>query len=190
VTALRAPRPGRVAVEVDGAPWRTLPLEVVVRAGLERDRELDRPRLRLLRRELRRHEALAAAGRVLRHRDHSARGLDEKLAVRNVAPAERAAALETLARAGLVDDTRFAVARAQSLAERGWGDEAVRAELERQGITLEATDEAVKALEPERDRALQIAARRGREPATARYLAAQGFDADAIEAALGGPIAD
>ena len=34
VTALRAGRRARVAVEVDGAPWRTFPLAVVTRAGL------------------------------------------------------------------------------------------------------------------------------------------------------------
>ena len=61
VTALRAPRPGAVDVELDGARWRTLPLEVVVRTGLQVGEELDRPRLRLLRRELRRHEAITAA---------------------------------------------------------------------------------------------------------------------------------
>src|SRR5438045_155835 len=79
VTALRAPRPGRVVVELDGVAWRTLPLDVVVRSGLRVGEELDRPRLRLLRRELRRHEALEAAARALRHRDHSVRALDEKL---------------------------------------------------------------------------------------------------------------
>ena len=34
VTALRDDRRGRVAVELDGAPWRVLPLDVVARAGI------------------------------------------------------------------------------------------------------------------------------------------------------------
>src|SRR5438874_4992727 len=120
ITALRAPKPGRVAVELDGARWRTLPLEVVVRAGLRTGEELDRPRLRLLRRELRRHEAIAAATAALRHRDHSARSLEQKLERRGIAPAERKTALDTLGRAGLVDDACFASARARTLAGRGW----------------------------------------------------------------------
>ena len=33
VTGLREDRRGRVAVELDGSPWRTLPADVVVRAG-------------------------------------------------------------------------------------------------------------------------------------------------------------
>ena len=190
VTALRALRPGRVAVELDGAAWRTLPLEVVMRAGLKVDDELDRPRLRDLARELRRHDALAVAGRILKHRDHSAHGLEQKLAARDVSPAERARALDTLGRAGVVDDARFASARARGLAERGWGDAAVRAELEGQGVAGEWIEAAVAALDPERDRACRIAGRRGAGPATARYLAAHGFDEDAIEAALGRGIAD
>ena len=181
ITALRAPRPGRVAVELDGAPWRTLPLEVVVRVGLLVEEELDRPRLRLLRRELRRHETLAAAGRVLRHRDHSARELDRKLAHRGASAAERVSALETLERAGLVDDVRFAAERARILAERGWGDAAVRADLERQGVAAEVVAEAIQALEPERERAARLAARRGGGVRAARWLAARGFDADALE---------
>ena len=65
VTRLRDARSGRVAVELDGAPWRTLPVDVVARAGLTEGRALDRPALRLLRQELRRAEALTVAGRGL-----------------------------------------------------------------------------------------------------------------------------
>jgi SOS response regulatory protein OraA/RecX len=147
VTALRAPKPGRVAVELDGARWRTLPLEVVVRAGLSVGEELDRPRLRLLRRELRRHEAIVAATGALRHRDHSARSLEQKLERGGVAPAERAATLDTLGRAGLLDDARFASDRARTLAGRGWGDAAIRADLERQGLDGEPVAEAIAALD-------------------------------------------
>ena len=34
VSALRAEPRGRVAVELDGASWRVLPAEAVIRAGL------------------------------------------------------------------------------------------------------------------------------------------------------------
>jgi SOS response regulatory protein OraA/RecX len=181
VTALRAPRPDAVEVELDGARWRTLPLEVVVRTGLQVGEELDRPRLRLLRRELRRHEAITAATAALRHRDHSVRTLDERLERRGVAPAEREAALETLERAGLVDDARFAGGRACTLAERGWGDAAIRADLERQGLAGSAVAEALEALKPELERAREHGARRGGGPRAARWLASRGFDAEALE---------
>src|SRR4051794_19625280 len=68
VTALRPARPGRVLVELDGEAWRTVSLEVAARSGLELGLELDRTRLRTLRRELRRAEALDAGARALARR--------------------------------------------------------------------------------------------------------------------------
>jgi regulatory protein len=173
-----------VAVELDGAPWRTLPLEVVACAGLRVGEELDRPRLRLLRRELRRYETLSAAARALRNRDHSVRELGEKLERRGASAAERRGALETLERAGLVDDGRFADARAHALAARGWGDAAIRQDLERRGIPEELVESAVASLEPERYRAAAHAARRGGGARAARWLASRGFDEDALDAAI------
>ena len=64
VTRLREDRRGRVAVELDGAPWRVLPVDVVARAGLSEGRTLDRETLRTVRRELRRVEAIGNRVRV------------------------------------------------------------------------------------------------------------------------------
>jgi regulatory protein len=190
VTALRARGPGRVAVELDGAPWRNLPVDVVARVGLAVGEQLDRPRLRALRLELRRHEALAVAAGALRHRDLSRRALDARLARRSVAPAERGRALQVLERAGIVDDARFAEARAGTLAERGWGDAAIRADLERQELSDELIRSSLGALVPEAERARALVARRGGGVATARWLARKGFGEDAIEAAVDLAIAD
>ncbi|HVN61251.1 MAG TPA: RecX family transcriptional regulator [Gaiellaceae bacterium] len=190
VTALRSRRPGRVAVELDGAPWRVLPSDVAVTAGLAVGERLDRARLRDLRRELRRHEALAAAAGTLRHRDLSSRALEARLARRSVRPPERAEALQILERAGVVDDTRFGAGRARALAERGWGDAAIRDDLERQAVPDELIGPALEALAPETDRARALVLRRGGGQATARWLARKGFGEDAIESATASPIAD
>lgn len=180
VTALHADPRGRVAVELDGAPWRELPMEVVVRAGIAEGTVLDRPALRLVRRELRRAEALRVAGRALRHRDLSRRRLAERL--EGVVPAAAAAeSLAVLERAGVVDDARVARLRAESLAARGYGDEAIRHRLRAEGLP----DESVRDLEPETERAKPLIERRGEGPRTARYLASRGFGQEAIEAALG-----
>ena len=188
ITALREDRRGRVAVDLDGAPWRTLPLDVVVRAGLSEGRSLDRPALRLLRRELRRAEALAIAGGALARRDLSRRRVAERLDGR-VPPAAAAEALETLTRAGVVDDARFARTRAEALAGRGYGDLAIRHDLEAQGVAGEAVQEALDALAPERERARRVVARRGAGPGTARYLAGKGFGEEVLELAAGSPFA-
>lgn len=190
ITALRSRPPGRVSVELDGAPWRVLPVDVAVSVGLAVGERLDRARLRALRRELRRHEALATAAGALRHRDLSKQALDARLARRSVAPLERAETLQVLERAGIVDDARFGATRARILAERGWGDAAIRADLEQQAVSGDLIGPALEALVPEAERAQALMVRRGRGVATARWLARKGFGDDAIEAAAGPGIAD
>jgi regulatory protein len=189
VTGLRDDRRGRVAVELDGTPWRTLPVDVVARAGLVEGRALDRPALRQLRRELRRAEALTVAGRALRRQDLSERGIAERLARASVAPAAMEESLAVLARAGLVDDARFARTRAASLAERGYGDAAIRHDLERQGVASEPIQQALESLEAEAERARRLVERRRPGARTARYLAAKGFGEQAVEAAAGADFA-
>ena len=185
VTALRDDRRGRVAVELDGAPWRVLPVDVVVRASLAEGRSLDRAALRLLRRELRRAEALHVAGRALRHSDLSRRRLAERLERAAVPPAAAAESLAALERAGAVDDTRVARVRAHALADRGYGDEAIRHRLLTEGLAEGLVGEALAELPGEAERAAPLIARRGAGPRTARYLASRGFGEEALEAALG-----
>lgn len=189
VTRLAARQRGRVAVELDGTPWRTLPVDVVARAGLAEGLALDRPALRVLRHELRRAEALTVAARALRRQDLSRRGIVERLARASVAPAVRQESLEVLSRAGLVDDARFAGTRAARLAERGYGDAAIRHDLERQGIGSEPIQQALDGLEAEAERARRLVERRGRGVRTARYLATKGFGEEALEAAAGADFA-
>jgi SOS response regulatory protein OraA/RecX len=189
VTAVSASGRGRVRIELDGEAWRVLPLEPVVRAGLAEGVELDRPRARTLARELRRARALGVAGRVLARHDLSERGLRERLNRAGVAPAEAEQAVGTLCRAGVVDDGRFAAARAFGLAERGRGDAAIRFDLEQHGIATTRIEAALADLEPERVRAERIVSRRGAGPATARHLARRGFAEDVVEAAAAAHVA-
>jgi len=185
VTAVRELPGGRVEVELDDAPWRTLPVDAVVRAHVVVGRELDRPTARDLARALRRSEALQTAGRALRLHDLSAKALDERLARRSVAPAARAEAVEALKRTGILDDGRFAAGRAEALAGRDYGNGAIRADLGRQGVDREHTEAAIAGLERESSRAERIAARRGRTSGTARYLVTRGFEVESVEAAVG-----
>src|SRR5690349_2138433 len=101
------------------------------------------------------------AARALRHRDRSRSQIDERLARAGVEDDRRADALDALERIGYVDDARFAGQRAQSLADRGYGDDAIAALLAADGVGLEAAGEAVAALRPETERAAEIVARLG-----------------------------
>ncbi|MDE3191670.1 MAG: RecX family transcriptional regulator [Acidobacteriota bacterium] len=166
VTALRERPRNRVAVELDGAPWRTLPADAVVRSGLLVGRALDRESARALARELRRAAALGVAARALRHRDMSRRALAARIA----SPA-REEALGALERSGILDDARAAASRATALAGRGFGDEAIRYRLEHEGFAGEPLEAALAALEPEHERARALV-EAGRSE---RWLVARGF---------------
>ena len=156
-----------------------LPAAAVVRAGLVVGRTLDRETARDLGRELRRSAALGDAMRALRYRDLSKRRLDERLQARGAGEDARTAALETLERAGLVDDARVAAGRARSLADRGYGDAAIRHALEQEHVDAAQVEEALAALEPETERAARLL---GPTPdaKALRRLAAKGFDPDLL----------
>jgi regulatory protein len=186
VTALRERPRSRVEIELDGASWRLVPADAVVRAGLAVGRPLDRERARSLGRELRRARALGVATRALRHRDMSRRGIEERLARRGLPGSAREQAVAALEQAGFLDDERFAAARAQSLAGRGYGDAAIRFDLDREGLTGEAVSAALAGLEPEAERARRLAARRGPAAKAARWLSSRGFAAESVEVAVGG----
>jgi SOS response regulatory protein OraA/RecX len=181
VTALRARGPGRVAVDLDHAPWRVVPLEAVVAAGLSVGADLDRVTARALGRELRRLDARGAALRALRARDHTAASLERRLEERGTAPALRRETIAAAERAGLVDDVRFASGRAALLAGRGAGDLLIADDLERQGVAPDAARGAIEALEPEAQRADRLVEARGRSARTLRFLASKGFSEESLE---------
>jgi regulatory protein len=128
-------------------------------------------------------DPIEIAARALQHRDRSRRQLDERLARAGVDELERVAALETLERVGYVDDARYAGSRAAELADRGYGDDAIRHLLEQDGIPAAAAAAALDELDPERERAARLVARLGHGPKTASQLSRKGFGDDAVEAA-------
>jgi SOS response regulatory protein OraA/RecX len=185
VTALHPERGDRVSVELDGHPWRSLPATAVVRSQLTVGTVLDRSRARQLRRELRRAEAAQLAVRALARRDRSRAELAAQLERRGVGSVQRAQTLDELERARYVDDGRFAVGRAASLAARGYGDAAIVDDLEGHGLDGEQVARALEGLADEPERAAAIVARSGANVRTARRLAAKGFSEETIESALG-----
>jgi regulatory protein len=127
-------------------------------------------------------EALAVATRALARREHTRRTLREKLRRAGVSDGVSDEVVEELVRVGLLDDGRFALERARSLAERGKGDTAIRFELERAGVSGERIEAVLASLDPERERAAALVTRRGATSSTARLLASRGFDEDVVAA--------
>ena len=128
--------------------------------------------------------ALEVAAKALAHRDRSAANLTAYLERHGAAPDEATQAVARLQEAGYVDDARYAFARAEALAARGYGDDGVRYQLERDGVAADHVDAALAAIGPERDRALRVVRSAKTPPAAIRRLAAKGFSRDSIEAAL------
>ena len=128
--------------------------------------------------------ALDVATKALARRDFSERGLRERLVRAGVDLDEAERVVARLRDEGVLDEARFAGNRAQALAGRGKGDNAIRFDLEAQGLPGELIEAALSELEPERARVERILARRGPTPATARLLAGRGFDPDVVEAAV------
>jgi regulatory protein len=104
--------------------------------------------------------------RALRAADRSRAELDERLERRGFDDEARRAALDRLEGLGYVDDERTATLRAERLAERGYGDAYIRADLEHRGLP---TEHALALLEPERERVARFA---DRDPV---WLARRGF---------------
>jgi SOS response regulatory protein OraA/RecX len=184
ITALHTLAGGRVAVDLDGRPWRSISAEAVLAAGLRVDGEVERSALRLLARHLRRERALRVAARAVRHRDLSRAALGERLAGAGVAPALRESTVDTLERAGIVDDHRGASERARFLAGRGFGDVAIRERLDANGFSEEAVADALASLEPEPTRAERLLAGSADRVRAARTLLRKGFDADSVSTHL------
>ena len=135
-------------------------------------------------------KAIDLAVRALVAHDRSRQKIEERLERAGVADDERREALATLERLGYLDDSRFAVARAESLAGRGYGDAWIRHDLEGEGVERDAIEAALSALLPEVERAAAIVVREGPGRRLAARLERKGFGAEAVEAAAGGAFAD
>jgi SOS response regulatory protein OraA/RecX len=181
ITGLREISTSAVLVEFDGAPWRKIPLVAAARAGLSVGKRLERDDLRLLRRELRRAEALNTATRMLARRPLPRALLEDRLQKKGVAPAALNEAVEVLEQAQYLNDRSYALGRAESLAERDYGDAAIRHILEQERVDPELIAEAVASLESELERARTLFTSSADRRRVLRRLGARGYSTETIE---------
>jgi SOS response regulatory protein OraA/RecX len=127
--------------------------------------------------------AIDRAVKALARRDHSSASLKARLARAGVPDDASTQAIDALARAGYIDDARFARDRAEHLAAKGYGNEWIRGDLEAQGASA---DDAIAALDPEAARAEREAARLGGGVKALRTLARKGFSEESLEPLLRG----
>jgi regulatory protein len=128
-----------------------------------------------------RDRAVELAVRALARRDHSAQALRAKLERSGISEQAQEEVLTMLADEGYLDDARFARARAEHLAGRGYGDEWIMADLETQGVAPEVAGGAVGLLPPEDERATAEAESLGGGPKAVAALRRRGFSEESVE---------
>jgi regulatory protein len=111
--------------------------------------------------------------------------LEERLEKKGVAPVALGEAVEALEQAQYLNDRSYALERAGSLAERGYGDRAVRYILEQERVGSELIEEALDTLKPELERARTIARSIADRKRLLGRLVRRGFDSDTIEQVSG-----
>jgi regulatory protein len=135
-------------------------------------------------------DPLEVAARALSRRDRSRRDVDERLQRAGVADDARSETLDRLERIGYLDEERFATSRAATLADRGQGDAAIRADLEAQGVHGEQIEVVLARLAPELERARALVEQLGASIRTARQLLRKGFAPELVEELLGDSVLD
>jgi SOS response regulatory protein OraA/RecX len=126
-------------------------------------------------------EAFGALVDALARRDLTVSELEQRLLGAGFDADACADALSRAAEAGYLDDTRVAVERARVLAGRDASDAAIRAELERRGVSEHVIAGALGDVTPESERAEHLAARLGGGVRAARALARKGYPDDLVE---------
>ncbi len=186
VTALHPERRDRVRVELDGAPWRTLPAAAVVSARLTVGMDLDRIRAR----ELRRRSVAPKRSAQQRGRSRAATGRGRarrRISRAAASVASRSAPRQSsrLADIGYLDDARFALA-ARAIARRPRlrrRRDPLRPRARGCGRPIGSTRRSRDSQRSGSARS-RLADRDGATPRTARRLArARAFRRDTIEAA-------
>ncbi|MCB9846557.1 MAG: RecX family transcriptional regulator [Phycisphaeraceae bacterium] len=145
--------------------------------------------------------ALSLSQRWLATRPRSVAEIQSRLASEGVSPGAADAALDSLVRAGLLDDVRLAGDLAAALATRGHAPEAIVVRLLARGLAAEIARDAadgVASPDPLRDARVLAASRlrsgggsvESRARRAAAFLARRGFDAETVERAVHAALGD
>jgi regulatory protein len=120
---------------------------------------------RLVDPELRLQHALDVAYRYLGRRDRTVREVRQHLEVKRIEPDTIDAALEELARAGYLDDARYAVRFAEDRRTlESWGAERIERKLQSVGVSAEHIRAALAQQDAADERAAALAALQRRYP--------------------------
>jgi regulatory protein len=193
-------RKGRYVVDVDGREAAVLTADSLVTLGVRVGVALGEAQLLAIEAAGAEVAVMDRALNLLAHRARSARELRRRLLQKGEPAPLVEAALERLARMGLIDDAEYARQVARSTAVvRGASKRRVRQELFRRGVASEIADAAIEQVYADESvdagEIIERAARKrlkalgGLDPETRRrrlygFLARRGYESDEIRATL------
>jgi regulatory protein len=159
-------RPGRTDVYADGHLLMTVADSVAANQHLGVGQPVDEARLRAIADAADLAKASELALRYLEPRARTSREIEQRLRRGGYAPGIIEAVLAKLTGLGLVDDTDFArqyvEQKARPAGSRPVGRRRISADLARKGVDRETIDDAVAAVDDDREQELARAAARGR----------------------------
>lgn len=193
-------RKGRYVVDVDGREAAVLTADSLVTLGVRVGVALEAAQLQAIEAAGAEVAVMDRALNLLAHRARSARELRRRLLQKGEPAPLVEAALERLARMGLIDDAEYARQVARSTAVvRGASKRRVRQELFRRGVASEIADAAIEQVYAdesvdageivERAARKRLKALAGLDPETRRrrlygFLARRGYESDEIRVTL------
>lgn len=193
-------RKGRYVVDVDGREAAVLTADSLVTLGVRVGVALEPAQLQAIEAAGAEVAVMDRALNLLAHRARSARELRRRLLQKGEPAPLVEAALERLARMGLIDDAEYARQVARSTAVvRGASKRRVRQELFRRGVASEIADAAIEQVYAdesvdageivERAARKRLKALAGLDPETRRrrlygFLARRGYESDEIRVTL------
>lgn len=145
---------GKVKISADGEYRFSVPAIIWFSSGLSEEDDVNEEELLSLQKEGDSSFAYESALRMLSMRSHAKKELFMKLKMKYSAEAA-VTAVEKCEALGLIDDEKYAEYYARELYERkNWAPERIRAELKSRGVDRAAAENAIKALDIDKNQAI------------------------------------
>lgn len=198
VRAIERDDRGRYRIYCEGAdePLLVVHEDVLIRHRLLKGTEIDEDRLREIARDAGAHQAYAAALAYLGRRSRTRKELAFYLSRKGFSEPEIRMTIERLVKERYLNDEQYARDFARMRTEMHYkGRNLIHSELAAKGVSREEAEAAIRALDPESERAAAVKAAQRRWPSIrgeyrdrvrklAQYLYRRGYPADIVREAV------
>jgi len=193
ITALKQQikNPERVSVFVDGKYEFSLSLDELLRERLKKDTELDKAKVKKLKKTSADGKLRMRSMEWLLNRPHSIREFKEYLYRKKAEPEQVESLIRDFSDKGYLDDRKFGEWFVELQKRRSKSNRGIRAELFKKGISREVVDELFAGEDDETERLkmliekkLKVTRYKDDPTKLARYLTSQGFSYSQVKESL------